>query len=54
MTKVFEIDIGGLVGRLVYVEIDIPDNAMASLNVCNSGSGSLSADGVGAITILGV
>lgn len=27
---------------------------MASLNVCNSGSGSLSVVGVGATTILGV
>lgn len=33
---------------------DIPDNAMASLNVCRSGSGSLSGVGVGATTILAV
>lgn len=33
---------------------NVPDTAMASLNVCNSGSGSLPAVGAGAITILGV
>lgn len=31
----------------------LPDNAIASLNVCNSGSGSLPGSGVGATTIFG-